>query len=53
MVAIGPERGWSEGEVSVFAEQGFVVVGLGERVLRVEIAVTFLVGQLDALSQLV
>lgn len=50
IVAIGPERGWSDAEVATLLQRGFRVVGLGERVLRVEIALTFLLGQLEALS---
>lgn len=47
VVAIGPERGWSDSEVDAFRRASFHVVGLGERVLRVELALTFLLGQLD------
>lgn len=50
VVAIGPERGWSEAELALLQALGFRVVDLGERVLRVEIAITFLLGQLEALS---
>ena len=49
IVAIGPERGWSEGEVHAFTEHGFHWVGLGERVLRVELALVSLLGQLAIL----
>lgn len=49
VVAIGPERGWSDAEVERFRSAGFAVVGLGERVLRVEVALTFLMGHLEAL----
>ncbi len=51
VLALGPERGWSEAEIGAFRDQGFTVVDLGERVLRVEIALTFMLGQLDALAQ--
>ncbi len=50
VVAIGPERGWSEAEIAQFQTIGFRSVDLGERVLRVEIAITFLLGQLEALA---
>jgi len=49
VVAIGPERGWDDGEVDRFRTEGFTVVGLGERVVRVEVALTFLMGQLEVL----
>ncbi len=49
VIAIGPESGWSEGEVELFRHSGFSVVGLGERVVRVEVAVVFLLGQLQLL----
>jgi RsmE family RNA methyltransferase len=49
IVAIGPERGWSKGEVELFKDSGFGVVGLGQRVVRVEVAVVFLLGQLQLL----
>lgn len=49
VIAIGPERGWSESEVVMFEELGFQKVGLGERVVRVELAIVFLLGQLAIL----
>ena len=49
IVAVGPERGWSDVEVQLLKERGFRVTGLGSRVLRVEVALTFLLGQLDLL----
>lgn len=44
VLAIGPEAGWSEREVSVFEEMGFQRVGLGERVLRSETAIDVALG---------
>ncbi len=49
IVAIGPERGWSTREVEAFSQAGFSVVGLGPRVVRVEIATVLLLGQLQLL----
>ena len=49
VIAIGPERGWSEDEVQTFEELGFQTIGLGERVVRVELALVFLLGQLALL----
>lgn len=45
-LAIGPEGGWIPYEVEKFVEAGFQPVQLGERILRVETAVTSLVGRL-------
>jgi 16S rRNA (uracil1498-N3)-methyltransferase len=49
IIAIGPERGWSDGEINVFDRCGFHRIGLGERVVRVELALVFLLGKLDLL----
>jgi 16S rRNA (uracil1498-N3)-methyltransferase len=49
IVAIGPERGWSDGEIESFRNAGFEVLGLGERVVRVELALVFLLGRLTML----
>lgn len=38
LIAIGPERGWSDREREVLKKSGFVAVHLGDRVLRVETA---------------
>jgi RsmE family RNA methyltransferase len=45
-LAIGPEGGWIPYEVSKLVEAGFAPVQLGERILRVETAVTALIGRL-------
>lgn len=45
-LAIGPEGGWIPYEVDKLQESGFQPVQLGERILRVETAVTALVGRL-------
>jgi 16S rRNA (uracil1498-N3)-methyltransferase len=50
VLAIGPESGWSVDEVNQFAEHGFKPIGLGPRVIRVEIAVAFLLGQIRLLN---
>lgn len=49
LVAIGPERGWSDAEVDLFTARGFAPVGLGARVVRVELALVFLLGKLSLL----
>jgi RsmE family RNA methyltransferase len=49
VVAIGPEAGWSDSEVQDLTSRGFLSVGLGARVLRVEIAMVFMLGQLEVL----
>lgn len=45
-LAIGPEGGWIPYEVDKLIEAGFQPVQLGERILRVETAVTALIGRL-------
>jgi RsmE family RNA methyltransferase len=45
-IAIGPEAGWSDEEVKYFTSRGFILVGLGERILRVETALNAVLGKL-------
>ncbi len=45
-IAIGPESGWTDKEVKYFHEKLFRSVSLGERILRVEIATTYLLGKI-------
>lgn len=47
VVALGPERGWSEREIDRLARCGFKVIGLGDRVVRVEIALISILAQLQ------
>lgn len=51
VLAIGPERGWTGEEVRRFVECGFTGVGLGERIFRVEQAVSVLAGQTALLRE--
>ncbi len=51
VLAVGPERGWSAAEVAEFSSHGFTAITLGERVLRVELALVFLLGQLEMLQK--
>ena len=37
-LAIGSERGWTEGEVELLVARGFTVAGLGRRILKTETA---------------
>jgi len=46
ILAIGPEGGWNEFEVSKWHEAGFKSVHLGERILKVETAVPALLSRL-------
>lgn len=47
LLAIGPEGGFLPGEVDAFTAAGFQGVTLGPRILRVETAVTYLLGRLS------
>lgn len=45
-VCIGPEGGFTDYEVKMLTEAGFITVGLGERILRSETAVPAILGRL-------
>jgi RsmE family RNA methyltransferase len=45
-VAVGPEGGWVPFELELLEKHGFQPVSLGPRILRVEVAVPFLLGAL-------
>jgi 16S rRNA (uracil1498-N3)-methyltransferase len=47
-LSVGPEGGFTEEEVALGKEYGWQVVGLGERILRIETAALVLVAQLTA-----
>lgn len=47
-LAVGPEGGFTEEEVALGTENGWQMVGLGERILRIETAALALVAQLTA-----
>lgn len=51
LLAIGPEGGWSEAEVELFAGLGFTNFSLGPRVLRTDMACVALLTLLDYLRQ--
>lgn len=53
VAAIGPERGWSERERSMFAAAGFRPMSLGKRVLRTETAVPAALSLLFARADLI
>ncbi len=47
VLAIGPEGGWIPYEAKMLEERGFAPFSLGPRILRVDVAVPFLLGQLE------
>lgn len=49
VLAIGPEGGWTLPEVKELESVGFIPFSLGRRVLRCEVALIFLLGQLQLL----
>ncbi|MEM8934136.1 MAG: RsmE family RNA methyltransferase [Acidobacteriota bacterium] len=51
LVAIGPEGGWIDRELTTFGEEGFVPVRLGPWILKVEAAVTATLAQLELLRR--
>jgi 16S rRNA (uracil1498-N3)-methyltransferase len=44
---VGPEGGFTEGEVKLAKEKGFIPVKLGQRILRTETAAIVMVGILQ------
>ena len=52
LVLIGPEGGFSESEVKLAAENGFVITGLGPRILRTETAPLCVLSVLSAFLEL-
>ena len=47
VVAIGPEGGWIPFEVELLEAHGFQRFSLGPRILRVDVAVPYIVAQLE------
>lgn len=45
-LVIGPEGGFIDYEIDKFQEQGFEIVSLGDRIMRVETAISVLIGRL-------
>lgn len=50
-LAIGPEAGWSDMERNAFAAAGFIGVGLGPRMLRVDTAAVVALAELDIVTR--
>lgn len=50
-IAIGPEGGFTDDEVAQALDSGWNVVGLGERILRIETAALVLVSRLTGVSR--
>ncbi len=52
VIAIGPEGGWIPRELETFVSRGFTPVSIGEPILRVEAAISAVVGQLILLRRM-
>ena len=52
VLAIGPEGGWNEFEIEMFARLGFAPFTLGPRILHVDTAVVALLAQISLLQDL-
>ena len=46
-IAIGPESGFSDKEIEYFHQKSFKSIGLGERILRVEVALGYIIGKIN------
>jgi 16S rRNA (uracil1498-N3)-methyltransferase len=46
VVAIGPEGGWTDGEVALLENKGFLRYSLGSRILRTDTATIAVIAQL-------
>ena len=47
VIAIGPESGWTDAELSDFKDAGFETLSLGERILRVEHAAAYAISRVE------
>lgn len=45
VIAIGPELGWTEDEISLMCQNGFINISLGNRTLRTDTAVAVMLGK--------
>ena len=52
LLAIGPEGGWNDYELSAFTSRGFAGFSMGKRIFHVDTAVVALMAQIDLLTQL-
>ena len=52
VVAVGPEGGWIDREISSFTALGFTAVGLGAAILRVDDAVVATLAEIDLLRRM-
>ncbi|MBA3461223.1 MAG: RsmE family RNA methyltransferase [Deltaproteobacteria bacterium] len=52
VLALGPEGGWIQRELDTFVERGFTQVSIGTPILRVEAALSAVLGQLLVLQRL-
>lgn len=52
VLALGPEGGWIQRELDTFVERGFTPVSIGAPILRVEAALSAVLGQLLVLQRL-
>ena len=52
VLALGPEGGWIQRELDTFVERGFTQVSIGAPILRVEAALSAVLGQLLVLQRL-
>ncbi|KAF7459383.1 16S rRNA (uracil(1498)-N(3))-methyltransferase [Cryptosporidium felis] len=50
IIAIGPEGGWTENELNDLISEGFKVVNIGERILKVETAIISIHSKLRLIS---
>ena len=48
LLAVGPEGGWTDGEVALLEEHGFRRMSLGQRILRTDTAVIALLSRIGA-----
>lgn len=51
VLAIGPEGGWTPDELALFAEHGFELVGMGERILRTDTACIALISLISEIQR--
>ncbi len=52
LLAFGPEGGWLEYEVQAFEDLGFKTFHCGARIMRVETAVSYILGQIELLRSI-